>query len=181
MDHTEDEPLIAQPVPSSDRVFAGVVREAARSAASPGDLARRLQPLYPNVRLSERTLSSEPRVYYVYRDGSFVPDPADSWWEDPLTPYVELAADTGRITKANGSWAELMEAPPEQLLGRHYTDFLLPEAQEAAGVLFASLLASAEVRSRLLLRRPDGSVVAVEFRAVCDLNVCRVHYRPIER
>ena len=175
----DDPPLPTQPIPSADRAFAGVVEQAARWASSPAELEERLRALYPNVRLSERILSDEPRVYYVYRDGGVFPDAAEEWWADPATPYVEISTSDGRIAKVNGSWAQLMAAPPEQFLGRHYSAFLLPEAREAADALFASLVAQSEVRSRILLRRPNGSVVTVEFRARCDRDACRVHYRPI--
>jgi PAS domain-containing protein len=177
--NSRDAPLQTQSIPSSDRAFAGVVEQAARSATTPDELEERLRALYPNVRLSERVLSEEPKVYYVYRDGAVLRDEADEWWTDRAAPYVEISTADGRIKNANGSWAELMGAPPAELLDRHYSEFLLPEAQATADALFASIMALSEVRSRLLLRRPDGRVITVEFRAVCDQDICRVHYRPV--
>ena len=74
----------------------------------------------------------------------------------------------------------MVGAPPEQLIDRPYSDFLLPEARETAHALFASVCAHEEVRSRLLMRRPGRPPIFVEFRAVREGDVCRVHYRPLE-
>jgi PAS domain-containing protein len=174
----DDERFGVHPIPSADRAFREVVEEVARWAQTPAELGERLRALYPDVRISERALSDEPRVYYVYRDGSYVPDPGDAWWTAPGAAYVDISATTGRIVKASGSWADLMGTEPRQLINRPFTDFVLPEALGAAQALFASILAVSEVRSKLLMRRPDGHSISVEFRAVRSGDVCRVHYRP---
>lgn len=71
-----------------------------------------------------------------------------------------------------------MGAPDGDLIGRSYLDFVLPEAREAASVMFETLLALHEVRSEILARAGDGRLSLIEFRAVRDGEVVRVHYRP---
>ncbi len=86
--------------------------------------------------------------------------------------------ETGEITEVNDRWSELMAVPPEMLSGRPYTDFVLPEAVPAAQALLGSILELGEARSSVVLRRPDGTRLTIEFRAVLDGENLRVAYRP---
>jgi hypothetical protein len=72
-----------------------------------------------------------------------------------------------------------MDAPRRTLTGRPYTDFLLPDALPAAQALLASILELGEARSSVVLRRPDGTLITIEFRAVLDNRLLRVAYRPV--
>ena len=74
---------------------------------------------------------------------------------------------------------EVFEGPPISV-GRHFVDFVQPEARAAAQAMFEAVSQFREVRSEALVRRPDGSTLAIEFRAIRtdgDIEVC---YRPLE-
>lgn len=61
--------------PAGDVEFAALAKALVRDAGwSPDSLARALYDRYPNVVIHRRELSSEPfEVWYVYRDGRWVP------------------------------------------------------------------------------------------------------------
>jgi PAS domain-containing protein len=176
---TSDSPLVARPIPSGDRVFTRIVEAAATDAQSPEDLEQRLRPLFPRATVTERGLAGEPRIVYVYRDGHFTTDSDEPWWEQPDVARVTLDAETGVMTAVNERWAELMGEPPGKLTGRPYTDFVLPEALPTAQALLGSILELGEARSSVVLRRPDGRLITIEFRAVLDGRLLRVAYRPV--
>jgi hypothetical protein len=77
------------------------------------------------------------------------------------------------------SWATLMRGVRDQLVGRHYSEFVLPEARAVAAELFDALRDNAEVRSEALLQRADGSTLAIEFRAVRVGETIQIHYRAL--
>ena len=169
-------------IPSHDVVLRRVV-ERLNADAQPStadDLAARLRPLYPRIAVFERQLSGERAQFYVYRDGRYEPDRPGAWWEQPGTPCVHVSAETGQLTKVSGEYAELMRAPRAKLLGRHFLDMVLPEARAAAQTMFEVLLQEHEVRSEALVVRPDGSTIAIEFRAVSSDGEIEVYYRPLE-
>ena len=61
--------------PRSDTAFVEAVTAALPEASAPGDLQRRLRERYERAVVRPRDLSSEPvTVWYVYRDGHWVPD-----------------------------------------------------------------------------------------------------------
>ena len=176
---TFDSPLVARPIPSGDLVFTRVVEAAATDARTPEELETRLRPLFPHARVAERGLSGEPHIVYVYRDGHFTADSDEPWWEEPETAWVTIDIETGIMTDVNERWAELMGASRGKLTGRPYTDFLLPDALPAAQALLTSILELGEARSSVVLRRPDGRHIIIEFRAVLDGGRLRVAYRPV--
>ena len=176
---TSDSPLVARPIPSGDRVFTRVVEVAATDARSPEDLEQRLRPLFPHATVAERGLAGEPHIVYVYRDGHFTTDSDEPWWDEPDVARVIVDVETGIMTDVNEQWAALMGEPRGKLTGRPYTDFLLPEALPAAQALLASILELGEARSSVVLRRPDGGLITIEFRAVLDGRLLRVAYRPV--
>jgi PAS domain-containing protein len=173
---------IVNTIPSQDAALRHVVdtvtsHEEPQSAAQ---LAEWLRPLYPRVAVFERQLSGERPHLYVYRDGRYEPEGQDRWWEADDVACVHVDAATGRLTAVTGSWAELMRASAEELVGRHFVDFVLPEARAAAQGLFEAVVAEREVRSEALLARPDGTTLAIEFRAIRRNGVIEVDYRPVE-
>ena len=173
---------VVNTIPSNDVVLRRVV-DRMTEADQPGtaaDLAARLRPLYPRIAVFERQLSGERAQFYVYRDGRYEPERRAGWWEQPGVPCVHVSASAGVLTAVSGEWAALMRAKPTDLVGRHFVDFVLPEARAAAQAMFEAVSQSREVRSEALVQRPDGTTLAIEFRAARkdgDIEVC---YRPLE-
>jgi len=143
-------------------------------------LAARLRPLYPKIAVFERQLSGERAQFYVYRDGRYEPERRDPWWEQPGVPRVLVATMNGQLTSVSGEWAALMHAEPAELVGRHFVDFVLPEARDAALAMFDAVRHFREVRSEALVRRPDGSTLPIEFRAARRDGEIEVSYRALE-
>lgn len=173
-------PLPLTTIPSDDPVFRRVVdRVAADSGArSPQELAERLRSLFPRVAVFERQLENE-RGLYVYRDGRYQRRRSDRWWEEPGVACVCISAATGRLTHVSGEYADLMGANPEDLVGEHYSVFVVPEARAVADSMFEALRDQPEVRSEALVRRPDGSTLTIEFRAARENGEIDVRYRPM--
>jgi hypothetical protein len=57
---------------------------------------------------------------------------------------------------------------------------VLPEARAAAQAMFEVVTEEREVRSEALVLRPDGSTVAIEFRAIRRNGDIEVAYRPLD-
>lgn len=182
MQEEAESPLITV-VPGRDRVLRRVVTDALRRVAdpSPDELARKLRPLYPRVAVFRRQVSGESAHLYVYRDGHYEREQPDRWWEADGIPCVCLSATTGRLTRVTDEWAQLMLGDPEALLGRHYSEFVVPDAREAARAMFEALREQGEVRSEALVVRGDGTTLAIEFRAVREDGEIDVRYRPLAR
>jgi hypothetical protein len=168
----------ARPLPSSDVAFGHVVEKLAADAGSPVMLLERLRALYPKATLAERGLEDEPRVFYVYRDGRFEVSGSDEWWLADDVARVTISCATGRLLTVNDRWSQLMDAPGDLLVGRHYSEFVLPDAMPSVVVMFAALVAHGEALSEALLRRPDGSSVGIEFFGKRAGDVIEVAYRP---
>jgi PAS domain-containing protein len=173
---------IVNTIPSHDVVLRRVVERVAadQQADTAADLAARLRPLYPRIAVFERQLSGERAQFYVYRDGRYEPDRPGAWWDQPGTPCVRVSTSTGQLTFVSGSYAELMRAPEANLVGRHFLDMILPEAQAVAQTMFEVVSQEREVRSEALVVRPDGSTVAIEFRAIRREGEIEVCYRPLD-
>ena len=173
---------VVNTIPSHDVVLRRVVErvQADSPPESADDLAARLRPLYPRIAVFERQLSGERAQYYVYRDGRYEPEHSAAWWQQPGTPCVHVSATTGLLTAVSGSYAAMMRAEEQELLGRHFLDMVLPEARAAAQAMFDVLSVEREVRSEALVVRPDGSTVAIEFRAIRRNGDIEVSYRPLE-
>lgn len=61
--------------PRSDTAFVEAVHAALPEAATPAELQTRLRARFPDAVVRPRELSSEPvTVWYVYREGHWVPD-----------------------------------------------------------------------------------------------------------
>ena len=169
-------------IPSHDVVLRRVVdRMTEGDQAQTADaLAARLRPLYPKIAVFERQLSGERAQFYVYRDGRYEPEHPDPWWEQPGVPSVLVATTNGQLTSVSGAWAALMHAEPTELVGRHFVDFVLPEARDAAMAMFEAVRQSREVRSEALVQRPDGTTLPIEFRAIRRDGEIEVCYRALE-
>lgn len=169
-------------IPSSDVVLRRVVERVTQTdqPETADDLAARLRPLYPRIAVFERQLSGERAQFYVYRDGRYEPERRDDWWEEPGVPCVHVSAGTGRLTVVTPEWGELMRANATELVGRHFVEFVLPEAQAGAQAMFEAVIQFHEVRSEALVRRPDGTTLMIEFRAIRRNGEIEVCYRPTE-
>jgi PAS domain-containing protein len=169
-------------IPSNDVVLRRVV-DRVTETDQPGtaaDLAARLRPLYPKIAVFERQLSGERAQFYVYRDGRYEPERRDGWWEEPGAAWVHVSAGTGELTAVSGEWAELMRSDATKLVGRHFVDFVLPEARAAAQAMFEAVSQFREVQSEALVQRPDGTTLPIEFRAARKDGEIEVCYRPLE-
>ena len=169
-------------IPSNDVVLRRVVDRITQDEQpdTAADLAARLRPLYPKIAVFERQLSGERAQFYVYRDGRYEPERRDEWWELIGVPCVHVDAETGRLTSVTGEWAALMRATEAELVGRHFVDFVLPEARDAAQAMFEAVSQYHEVRSEAQVRRPDGTTIQIEFRAIRRDGQIEVCYRSLE-
>ena len=170
-----------QTYPSRDRAFALAVERLVerQPSASVEELERDLRLLYPRVAIFQRQLSHEQPRFYAYRDGRYEPEQDDAWWSDPATPVVIVSAVTGSVVHVSDAWSRFMHGAPEDLVGRHFTEFLLPEARDAGAGLFEAAIEGEEVRSEALVQRADGTVVAIEFRALLVGDEIEVSYRAL--
>ncbi len=169
-------------IPSHDAVLRRVVERVAgsRQFQTAQQLADILRPIYPRVAVFERQLSGEIPHLYVYRDGRYEPDRGE-WWTAPDVPCVHVSLATGQLTSVTGSWASMMRADASNLIGRHFTDFVQPDAQAAAQAMFEVVSEELDVRSEAVVVRPDGTTLAIEFRAIAVDGEVVVCYRPLER
>jgi PAS domain S-box-containing protein len=165
--------------PSSDRAFARVVDRvgAQTTATSREEVARRLRPLFPRVAVFEQQLTGEPIRLYVFRDGRYEAQPPDRWWDEPGVATVCLDAASGRLTKVSSEYAALMRAEPDDLIGRHYSEFVAPEAREVASGMFEALAEDREVSTSALVRRVDGTTVRIDLHASRQDGEIDVRYR----
>jgi PAS domain S-box-containing protein len=167
--------------PSSDRAFKRVVEHvgADTTSTSKDEVARRLRPLFPRVAVFEQQLTGEPTRLYVFRDGRYEAKSTESWWDKPGVACVCVSASTGRLIDVSSEYAALMHAEPSDLVGRHYTDFVQPEARDAAGAMFEALTEDRDVSSEALIRRVDGTTVRIELHASREDGEIDVRYRPV--
>ncbi|HEX8025034.1 MAG TPA: PAS domain S-box protein [Candidatus Limnocylindrales bacterium] len=167
--------------PSSDPAFRRVVERlrADRPSTSAEELTRRLRPLFPRVAIFEQQLTGEPARLYVFRDGRFEAGRADRWWESPDVACVCVDVGSGRLTDVSPEYAELMHAHKDDLVGRHFTEFIQPEARDAAAAMFESLVEDRDVTTQALVRRVDGTTVRIELHASREDGQIDVRYRPV--
>lgn len=162
--------------PSVDRAFRRAVERAAREAASPSEIAKRLRPTFPRVEVRERELSNEPRILYAYRDGRVTPLPDDPWWEQDDSAHLTIDVASGRFVRAAGN-VGLIGTAPEDVLGRPFTDFVGPDGGEAAAALWETLLDEGAVATETTVHRPDGTAVLVDVVAHRRGEVVDLAYR----
>jgi hypothetical protein len=169
-------------IPSHDAVLRRVVDRltGSRPPQSAEQLADMLRPLFPRVAVFERQLSGERPLLYVYRDGRYEPERRDQWWDVPGAPCIRVSIRTGLLTSVTGPWAGLMQSDADSLVGRHFHEFVQPQARAAAQALFEVLDEMRDVRSEALVVRPDGTTLGIEFRAIRRGDEIEVCYRPLE-
>ena len=165
--------------PSSDGAFRRAAERVALGA--PGrakdELARRLRPLFPRVAVFERGLAGEPPQLYAFRDGRYEADPHDRWWEADDVARVHLSAATGRLTTVSPEYAAIIGARPDDLVGRHYLEFVEPDAVDAAQAMFEALANDREVITEAVIRRADGSSIPIQLHAARQGGQIDVRYR----
>ena len=166
-----------RPMPSSDRGFARAARALVMGSTSPADLETRLRSLYPRTVVRERALANEPRVLYIYRDGRYQREGRDPWWQAGGLATASIDLRTGTIVKASQEWAALLGDGVDAIAGRPYTDFLLPEARDAASAVIQVLAETGEITSEALMRRIDGTTMAFQFHATLKEGRIDVVYR----
>lgn len=167
--------------PSSDRAFQRAVERiaAAGDAQSKDELVRRLRPLFPRVAAFERQLTGERNHLYLFRDGRYETVSTDEWWRGDDVACVMISLQTGRLTHVSRAYAALMRADPEDLVGRHYTEFLQPDARDAARAMFEALAEDREIATEALVRRTDGTTLRIELHATRKDGEVDVRYRPV--
>ena len=150
-------------IPSDDPAFGEHVRRLSERFPDAGaaELEVRLRQLFPRAAVRARGLSSEPEVWYVYRDGAWRP-PSGPWWDEPLVPQLVLGQD-GWIREANVAARSLLGI--EGADPHHYSDFVGPAAAEAASMLFDIVVEGLPLAATLVLRPVGGDFIACEVRA----------------
>jgi hypothetical protein len=152
-------------IPSSDRGFKEHVEKiAVHGMPGPESLERRLRRMFPRVVVRERSLSGEPSVWYVYRDGGWRPPSDGAWWEDDSLPRVVVAPD-GWLIEASSTAAGLLGFDQAQATDHHFTDFVIPGTLDDALALFAIIEGGDPITATILLRSTTGDVIAVDLRA----------------
>jgi PAS domain-containing protein len=152
-------------IPSSDPGFNEFIqRIAAEPVAGPDILERRLKRTFPRVVVRERTISGEPRAWYVYRDGGWRPSEDGEWWEDESLPRVAVTPD-GFLSSASPTAAGLLGFDPAQAGEHHFTDFILPGTLDDSVALFTVVLGGDPITATMLLRSTKGDVIAVDLHA----------------
>ena len=166
-------------IPSSDHAFAlavdVIVRANARLNAS--QLQSLLRPMYPQAAVIPSALSGDAETAYVYRDGSFELESTEMWWHGDDAARAVVSASTGVLLDVSDAWQDQF-GPPHELIGRHFSDLVHPDARSAAEALFQALMHHAEVRTTILVRGHGGSALPVKVRALRDGDEIVVYYRP---
>jgi PAS domain-containing protein len=168
-------------VPSTDEVFRRVVEWTIdeRAARTPDELAAALRPVFPRVTVFERQLEGQEAKLYAYRDGTFETTAGDPWWQAEGVAVHRVSRESGRLTSVTPAWAKLMLTDPENLIGRHFSDFVSPIMRPVARALFRLLRERHEIETQASVQRPDGSAIAIQIHAICGEHEVEVHTRPL--
>jgi PAS domain-containing protein len=166
-------------IPSDDPAFREHVRRTSERFPddAAADLEARLRLLFPRAVVRARGLSSEPDVWYVYRDGAWRP-PEGAWWEAPLVPMLVIGED-GWVGEANVAARSLLGidgSGPHH----HYSDFVAPAATEGATMLFRFVVEGHPLSATLVLRPIGGDPIACEVRAERNGEGLRAWFRLAE-
>lgn len=136
----------------------------ANTAHAPAQLERRLRRLFPRVVVRERALSGEAPIWYVYRDGGWLPSFAGPWWEAADLPRISASTE-GWIEQANAGACSLLGIDPSEIGTRHLTDFVAPGTLQDATALFAIVDEGHDLTATILLQPTSGDVVAIDIHA----------------
>ena len=150
-------------IPSDDAAFREHVNSLAGRYAGrgPAALEARLRRLFPRVVVRAREISSEPEVWYVYREGTWRPS-SGPWWTAPLVPHLVLGLD-GWVHDANQAARSLLGI--DDAKAHHYSDFVAQGAAEDASSLFEMVARGHVLTATALLRPVGGDLIACEVRA----------------
>ena len=81
---------------------------------------------------------------------------------------IMVVDETGQYIDLNESMCRIMKAPRSQLIGRHFSEFMLPEALERAKQAFHDLKSKGFYRGEFPIRAVDGSRVDLEWSSRAD-------------
>jgi len=84
---------------------------------------------------------------------------------------IMVVDEGGRYVDVNESLCRILKAPREQLVGAHFSDYMLPERAEEARRAFNALTETGIFAGHFPMRAADGSVVELEWSS-------RAHVRP---
>jgi DNA-binding NarL/FixJ family response regulator len=107
-------------------------------------------------------------------------DSSEAWWLAADTAHARVSATTGELTYVTPEWAKLMLDEASDVVGRHFMDFVAPEARTEASGLFDLVRKVGELRSQALVRRGDGSTLMIELRAVATGDTIDVAFRSLD-
>ena len=150
-------------IPSDDIAFREHVNSLAarHPGTGPTGLEARLRRLFPRAVVRAREISSEPEVWYVYREGAWRPS-SGPWWTASLVPHLTLGSD-GWLQDANQAARSLLGIRDTQ--AHHYSDFLPQGAAEDASLIFEVVGRGHVFTATVLLRPVGGELIACEVRA----------------
>lgn len=158
-------------IPSSDAAFRALVDRimAEGTFQTPTDLGRRLQRLFPRALVRDRALAGEPPVWYVYRDGAWRPSDDGPWWTRRDLPRIVVSPE-GFVVDANSLARGLlgMRGAGRDATPRHFSEFVAPGTLTDAAALFEIVRSGHEIVATILIRPPDGNVIACDIRAARD-------------
>lgn len=144
--------------PRDDPHFAALVGAYLDAGITRVDvMQRRLRERYPDAVVRERGLSHEPAVWYVYRDGTWVPTGTASapaagdgpTGDDVRATAEDLVATAGSFDDIEAEKADLDVDDPRAL-----------ELAEHAAGLAREMAVKAGVEEQLIRDRQDGGVPA---------------------
>ncbi len=178
-------------LPASDHAFIARVEDLCGRLGNrpPAEMARelevRLRVKYPDsvVRSLGRLIGFGPRTHVLvaYRDGEQSPYAGDLWWEASGVARVTFSGE--RYAAANEAAAALHGTTVADLVGSSVSRFYVPHPDRPW--LSALLDRMGTLHTTTRLRRPDGSIVEIEYRAVRDVSgeqpVVHVTMRPVTR
>jgi PAS domain S-box-containing protein len=167
-------------IPSHDRVFRRVVDKLVREphAGSPEELESALRAMFPPVAVFQRQLSGEHLHLYAYRDGRYERPTHERWWDGPGVACACVDPSNGHVTHLSDEWADLLGVERISLIGRHYSEFVLPDARAAAVAMFEALQERGEIDTEALVVRGDGSPLSIELHATRIDDEIDVRWRP---
>jgi PAS domain-containing protein len=138
----------------------------------PHELQNALRDRYPSSIVREREALADPGygpdVWYAYRYGCVAPGRA--WWEEPGHAWAILDEDR-RFVELSQAFAEIVEAPREQIVGRQVEAFSNPmdaSAPDDIAALWEEFLRAGALHSTLRFRHLDGSPRELEYHATQD-------------
>jgi len=95
---------------------------------------------------------------------------------DTTPDGIMIVSEDGRTIELNASMCRFLRAPREQLVGRHFRDFIPPERVDEAFTAFAKLKSEGTLAVEFPMRAIDGTIINLEWRSranfVPGLHLC---------